>query len=205
MQSGKFVCLYNVMVTYRIFSKIFSCLLLFMFLIAGGCSYTAPDRDIGGKPISSLPKGVTLPPVCQNIAMQMVDAVNRARSQGRFCGTRYYSSTGRVSWNRRLEKAALNHSIEMASMRRLSHKGIDGESLRRRIERTGYLPRIWAENVAYGQKNVDEVVNAWLKSPGHCKNIMTKGIRQIGGACFHGRDPEGYDTLYWTLIMAVPR
>jgi len=37
-----------------------------------------------------------------------------------------------------------------------------------------------AENIAAGQQTAAEVVAGWLKSPGHCENILTPDLREIG-------------------------
>ncbi len=65
---------------------------------------------------------------------------------------------------------AMTHSEKMAKRRiRFGHSGF-----KRRIRKTknqyenSYR---YAENVAAGQKTPKQVVDAWLKSPGHRKNI----------------------------------
>jgi len=37
-----------------------------------------------------------------------------------------------------------------------------------------------AENIAKGQKDAQEVVDAWMNSPGHRKNILSSSSRRIG-------------------------
>ena len=41
------------------------------------------------------------------------------------------------------------------------------------------------ENIAMGQMTIDEVMKGWLKSPGHCKNLMNAMFREIGVAEDH--------------------
>ncbi len=50
-----------------------------------------------------------------------------------------------------------------------------------------------AENIAMGQRNSGEVVNAWMNSSGHRANILNPGHTKIGVAAY--TTPEG--TIYW--------
>lgn len=45
------------------------------------------------------------------------------------------------------------------------------------------------ENIAMGQSDIDEVMNAWMNSPGHRKNILSKNYTHagFGYARFNGR------------------
>ncbi len=50
-----------------------------------------------------------------------------------------------------------------------------------------------AENIAMGQRNSAEAVNAWMNSSGHRANILNPGHTRIGVAAY--TTPEG--TIYW--------
>ncbi len=50
-----------------------------------------------------------------------------------------------------------------------------------------------AENIAMGQRDSQEVVADWMRSPGHRANILNGRYRRIGAAAY--RTPEG--TIYW--------
>lgn len=52
------------------------------------------------------------------------------------------------------------------------------------------------ENVAYGQKTPQEVMQAWMTSPGHRRNILNPRYTQIGvGSVNNGR------SIYWTQVF----
>lgn len=55
----------------------------------------------------------------------------------------------------------------------------------------GVSYRSAAENIAYGQRSAEEVVRAWMNSPGHRQNILTDNFTHIG----IGYDANGH---YWT-------
>ena len=61
----------------------------------------------------------------------------------------------------------------MAELEFFSHAGPDGAEIGERVNNRNYRWSAVGENIAAGQNSVDEVVDAWLSSPGHCANIMS--------------------------------
>lgn len=49
-----------------------------------------------------------------------------------------------------------------------------------RLDDCGYRGGTWGENIAYGQRTPAEVMQGWLNSPGHRRNIERAGFRSIG-------------------------
>lgn len=96
-------------------------------------------------------------------------------------------------WNYLLETSALGHASDMFRRKYFAHKSLSGKTIKNRIEDAGYIlsgTRTYAigENIAAGQKSIDEVMKSWIKSEEHCKNIMNKDFREIGVA---------ESNLYW--------
>jgi uncharacterized protein YkwD len=87
------------------------------------------------------------------------------------------------------------HSLEMASGKvPFGHDGFDGRTERIRAK----IPYVygWAENVAFGANTAREVVDLWLHSPGHKKNIEGKyNLTGIGVA----KAADG--AMYFTQIF----
>ena len=71
-----------------------------------------------------------------------------------------------------------------------------------RVTEAGYRWSAVGENIAAGQKSVDEVVAGWLSSPGHCANIMKAEFTAMGAARVEASDPR-YSPL-WTQVFARP-
>ena len=90
----------------------------------------------------------------------------------------------------RLTAAAQGHSEDMAANGYFSHDSRDGRGFDDRIRDTGH-PSPGGENIAQGQESAAEVVQAWMNSPGHRRNIENCSFTGIGV----GLDPRGN---YWT-------
>lgn len=138
----------------------------------------------------------------KDIQLQTVLLINEARSQPRSCGTESFEATDVVSWNTRLLQAADKHSGDMAQHNFFDHTGSDGSTVAMRVDETGYVWRAVGENIAAGQRSVEEVVAGWLDSPGHCRNLMNPVFTEVAVTC--AEDSSADYTRYWTNVLAVP-
>ena len=136
-------------------------------------SYVLPAGP--GDPI---PKNV---PVSLNKTV-MLQLVNEARKKGCQCGDTYYYPVAPLKWNTQLEAAAYSHTADMYKKNYFSHTGTDGSRSGDRIAREGYKWRAVGENIGTGYKTEKAVVEGWLQSPAHCKNIMNKLYKEMGAA-----------------------
>lgn len=125
---------------------------------------------------------------------QLLQLVNDVRQRGCQCGDTYYYPTTKVSWNSQLEVAAYNHSSDMSKNNYFSHTGLDGSDPGARLTQAGYYWMAYGENIAQGYTSESTVVDAWLKSPGHCRNIMDKNFKEMGVARVG---------TYWTQELAT--
>ncbi|WP_229799512.1 CAP domain-containing protein, partial [Couchioplanes azureus] len=72
--------------------------------------------------------------------------------------------------------AARGHSKYMATTGRFSHTGARNSTFVARARAAGYTaPR--SENIAWGYRSAREVVNGWLNSPGHRRNLLDCGAK----------------------------
>ena len=81
--------------------------------------------------------------------------------------------------NSRLTNAAQGHANDMAAKNYFSHTSANGRSWDQRIKKAGWK-KPGGENIAYGFDAAGAVVNAWLNSPGHKRNIMDCQFKYIG-------------------------
>ncbi|WP_414505774.1 CAP domain-containing protein [Streptomyces sp. NEAU-L66] len=100
--------------------------------------------------------------------------------------------------NAKLTKAAQDHSKDMADHRNMSHTGSDGSSPEDRITRAGYNWSSYGENVAYGYSTPESVMEGWMTSPGHKRNILDCSFKEIGVG--HAQPDD-----YWTQDFGTAR
>jgi uncharacterized protein YkwD len=118
---------------------------------------------------------------------EFLENINHARQKGCDCGTTYMPPAGPLIWNNNLEIAAIGHAQDMATQNYFSHTSKDGRNMEDRIALAGYTFKGYksfniGENIAQGQMSVAEVMQGWLKSPGHCKNLMNPAFKDVGVA-----------------------
>ncbi|CAK9077742.1 Uncharacterized protein YkwD [Durusdinium trenchii] len=101
--------------------------------------------------------------------------------------------------NAALTEAAKAHSRDLAKWDRISHYGSDGSNPWDRVKRTGYKPKLAAENVGTGQISFDEVLVGWKESEGHNKNLLLADAREMGLALV--QDPKTEFKSFWTLVI----
>lgn len=99
-----------------------------------------------------------------------------------------------------LSTAARLHAEDMAARHEMTHEGADGSKPRDRTLGVGYRDVKVGENVARGQRTVDEVMKAWMESEGHRKNILGD-YAQIGASMVEADDGEAY----WCVVFGTPR
>ncbi len=104
-----------------------------------------------------------------------------------------------LALNPELSIAAEGHADDMARRGRMAHRGGDGSSPFDRIKRVGYSFQGAGENVAYGFDRVDLVMSAWMKSPGHRRNILGD-YSEIGV----GRAIAQAGASYWCVTFGTP-
>ena len=137
------------------------------------------------------------------VMQRVFELVNEARGEARKCGRAEHGAAAPLTLSSTLTAAASLHSLDMAERGKASHEGSDGSDSGERITRAGYVWRGSGENVAAGQRSAEEVVAAWLDSPGHCATLMEPNFVETGiaFALAPGKNPS----VYWTQVFAAPR
>lgn len=133
---------------------------------------------------------------------RVLELVNEARSHRRRCGTHVYQRADPLKLVPSLNKAALRHARDMAKHSFMAHTGRDGSSPAARVTAAGYVWRSVGENVASGSSTPEEVVEAWVNSPGHCANLMSKSFTEMGVA--FAVDTTSTAGIYWSQVFAAP-
>jgi uncharacterized protein YkwD len=137
------------------------------------------------------------------VAKQVLQLVNEARSKRRRCGNKEFKAVAPLTLNEQLRVAAMAHAKDMAKRGVVTHTGADGSSPGDRVTHAGYVWSNVGENVAGGQLSAAEVVAGWLASPGHCVNIMDADFTQMAVAYVINSHQE--IGIYWAQEFGRPR
>lgn len=134
-------------------------------------------------------------------AQTLLNAVNAARSQARNCGSQHFAAAPPLRWNAALARAAQQHADDMAQQHYFSHQSRDGRSPMQRVRSQGYAFATLAENISAGDADPAPTLARWLKSPGHCANIMNPDVRETGSG--YAAAPQSRYRHYWVQIFGT--
>lgn len=160
---------------------------LIILILTGACS---KDNDE-----LSLPPDDANKPELSEWQEELLRLVNETRAEGCDCGNTEMPPVAPLTWDKKLENAAQKHTQDMYDNNYMDHYSQDGRSPGDRITAEGYRWRTYGENIARGYPTPEQVMNGWLGSTGHCKNIMNGNFKEIG---------LGKSGSYWTQVFATP-
>lgn len=138
------------------------------------------------------------------VAMQelMLELVNDFRSEAQACGSEILPPADPLTWDVRLENAAIVHSDDMARENFYSHTGSDGSHPGDRMDRQGYIWLDAIENLGPDREALADVVRFWKDSTkGHCRNLMSQKVENMGASCVYTDVAD--QAFYWTLKMGT--
>jgi uncharacterized protein YkwD len=129
----------------------------------------------------------TLNPAQARARAVMVQVVRLTNDERRQAGCPALAVDGQ------LVTASLRQSNYMARTRLFSHVWRDGSTFVDRSEAAGYQQPA-GENIAWGYRTAPDVVNAWMGSPGHRKNILNCKAKSFGAGVAFAADGTPYYT-----------
>jgi uncharacterized protein YkwD len=109
------------------------------------------------------------PPVAGPVA-RVLDLVNAERTK---------AGCQALTEDKRLDAAAQGHSDDMSKNSYFSHTSQDGRTFVDREHNAGY-PNPGGENIAEGYTSADAVMDGWMHSDGHRRNILDCSFTTIG-------------------------
>jgi uncharacterized protein YkwD len=137
------------------------------------------------------------------LAARALQLVNGIRASGIRCGERLFAAAPPVRLSATLASVASGHATDMAAHNYFEHEDLKGQSPAQRVRAVGYAEKLVGENIAYGVSSVDDAVQGWIESPGHCENIMDPRFAEMGIGYAAGRASKR--GLYWVQVLAEPR
>jgi uncharacterized protein YkwD len=111
-------------------------------------------------------------------------------------GVRAANGRPPLAYSPRLEAAARSQAQLMAQRDRLSHDL--GVTLRERVTAAGYEGAV-GENLAGGQRTLEQAIEGWLQSPAHRDTLLSTRFTEFGLAAASTGRESGYGT-FWTMI-----
>lgn len=168
-------------------------------LLQNGCNLkaetNAPNQNTTTAPTitaTSTPK-VTSTPIVSNtetpqnkdFVSQVAQLVNAERAK---------AGLSPVTLDATLSKAAQVRAKETVSY--FSHTRPNGNTFSSAITEQGISFRGAGENIAYGQKTPQEVMNGWMNSAGHRANILNANFTKIGVGYYQQNGVN-----YWTQLF----
>ena len=165
---------------------------MFMLLVVvGACTKvdTPPDSttDTGNNTGNNTGTNNTsnasfFPALTGNFQTDMLGYVNALRTKGCKCDGVQMPLVAAVKWNTLLENASKRHGNDMSKNNFFNHTGSDGSDIAKRANDAGYMWSALGENIAKGYASVPSVIDGWVKSSGHCKNMMSANFTELGAA-----------------------
>lgn len=95
-------------------------------------------------------------------------------------------------WSPELALSAQLHAEDMHANDYFSHESQDGRSFVDRTNAAGYMGAPRGENIARGQRSPEQVMESWMGSDGHRRNILAEGSNEIG---------VGFIDFHWVQVF----
>jgi uncharacterized protein YkwD len=99
--------------------------------------------------------------------------------------------------HQKLEQAAIQQAAYMAVGGRMEHTALRGRDFFSRMEKND-IDAPAAENLAHGRFDVATVLDVWMNSPPHRRNMLDERFGHFG----LGYVPDG-ERRYWTMVLAA--
>ena len=159
-------------------------------LLAAACVFTSAQADS------------PLEPCADAAALQRaVQRLNEVRQQADAPCAAGHAAMQPLAWEARLAGSAHEQATDLALRDLLSHVDARQRSFGTRLRSAGYAAAGAGENLAAGQPDFDDTLQAWLASPSHCANLMQPEFRDVGLACVQ-RPGSRYER-FWVAHLGV--
>lgn len=139
---------------------------------------TTPEQPVVTQPDSGTENA--------DYVQQVVDLVNQERAK---------AGLSPVTADTTIQAAAQVRAKETETS--FSHTRPDGSSFSTALTQQGVQFRGSGENIAWGQRSPEEVMNGWMNSAGHRANILNANYTKIGVGYYQNAS----GTNYWTQLF----
>ncbi len=151
---------------------------------------TPPSEDTNtpeSKPETSKPENKPESDKELTFAEQVVELVNQERTK---------AGLNAVTLDQNIASAALVRAKEIETS--FSHTRPNGSKFSTALTEQGVTFKGAGENIAWGQKSPEEVMQAWMNSEGHRANILNKNFTKIGVGFYQNAAGRNFWTQLFT-------
>lgn len=135
---------------------------------------------------------------------EFLHLTNQARYRGHRCGDTLFASTGPLTWNEPLGRAASAHAAQLVRLNFRGHLAPDSaEGPMERARAAGFPGPSVGETIAYESLTPEEALQGLLASPGHCRIIMNPEWTVMGADVVNGEPGSAFST-YWVQVFGRP-
>ncbi|HVT17420.1 MAG TPA: CAP domain-containing protein [Thermoanaerobaculia bacterium] len=163
--------------------------------------------SLGGAPLYVL---LAAEPESAAFARETADLVDPARVRSAILAevnaTRRRAGLAPLAGDPRLDRAAQQHAEDMLARSYFDHRSPEGSTVRERTRAAGYAWSAVGENIAEGQRSVEEAVESWRRSRTHRENLLGHDYVHLGTGLALGRDGRsGEYRVIWVQVYARPQ
>ncbi|MEM7556325.1 MAG: CAP domain-containing protein [Cyanobacteria bacterium P01_A01_bin.84] len=131
-----------------------------------------------------------------NLIQDVVNITNKKRTE---------AGLEPLKFNTHLSSISQAHSQDMALNDFFGHRSSSGSSIVERATNLGYPKPYIGENIAAGYKSAEALVDSWMQSSAHRKNILNPYYREVGIGFYQLDNDVGNVNYnyYWTQNFSV--
>lgn len=118
---------------------------------------------------------------------------------------RYEAGLGALRPDERLEGAAQAKAVDEVTRGYFAHQDPDGKPAWPLVASYGYDYEDAGENLARSFDSLDEMVDAWMESPSHRKNILDPRFEDLGVGIAVGRAEGRERSVYVVTLFGNPK
>jgi uncharacterized protein YkwD len=102
--------------------------------------------------------------------------------------------------NPRLDRAAQRHADDMLARSFYGHEDPEGRGPFQRALASGYRPLAVGENIARGEFSLTEVMDGWMNSEPHRRDLLEPSFVDVGFGFARGKNANGYQVIWVQLF-----
>ncbi len=144
--------------------------------------------------------GLTSLASCQSVLPTLTeDGVGASRDvQTKVAALRTANGQSALAADRTLEAAAIKQAEYMSVAGKMDHHALRGRDFVSRMKSAGIAAPA-AENIAHGRFDEARVIDVWMESPPHRKNMLDPRFGHFGV----GYVPASDGRRYWAMVLAA--